>query len=46
MWLMMSLMSIIFFYANDFDNQARAKAIFDKRIKEEMARMDKKEKLE
>jgi len=26
--------------------QARAKAIFDKRIKEEMARMDKKEKLE
>ena len=34
------------FYANDFDNQARAKAIFDKRIKEEMARMDKKQKLE
>lgn len=46
MWLMMSLMLTIFCYANDFDNQARAKAIFDKRIKEEMARMDKKEKLE
>ena len=36
----------VYGYANDFDNQARAKAIFDKRIKEEMARMDNKEKLE
>ena len=46
MWLMLSLMFTISFYTNDLDNQARAKAIFDKRIKEEMARMDKKEKLE